>query len=245
MNSTDPVVSIIIPTLKEAEYLERTLRNFDAFTLPHEIILTDGGSTDGTLEIARRYTDKITIWDKPRRQTFGEAKNAGAALAKGKFLVFIDADVIIPEPNNFFAEIISYFDANPKVIGATVPLHVLPDQKQWGDVFFPGWLNTWYTVTNNWFNFGNASGEFQMIRTDAFRKAGGYDEHLRAGEDTIMFNKLSKIGHTRVYTKLEALHTCRRAHKLGWIKLYSMWMWQGLTVLLFKQTAFKEWKVIR
>lgn len=241
----NPVVSIIIPTLKEAAYLERTLKNFERFSLPHEIIISDGGSTDGTLDIARRYTDKITVWDKPHRQTFGEAKNAGAALAAGAYLVCIDADVIIPEPDVFFKEIIAEFERRPKVLAMTVPLKVLADQARFGDRFFMEPLNIWYIISNNYLHFSNASGEFQMFRAEAFRRVKGFDERLIGGEDTDIFNRIGRIGRTRVYTKLAAYHTCRRPHKVGWIKLYLMWIWQGFTVLLFRQTAFSEWKVIR
>src|SRR3989344_4367156 len=110
--SPQPFISIIIPTLREGPFLERTLQNFDTLQFPHELIITDGGSTDKTLDIAGRYTDKITVWAESRRQTFGEAKNAGAALANGTFLVFIDADVIIPSPGAFFKEILIVFDTN-------------------------------------------------------------------------------------------------------------------------------------
>src|SRR3989344_3001179 len=119
---SQPIISIIIPTLREGPFLERTLKNLDSLKLPHEIIITDGGSTDETLDIAREYTDTITIWDQPRRQTFGEAKNAGAALATGTFLVFIDADVLVPEPQKFFEETLEAFDKNEKLLGITVPL---------------------------------------------------------------------------------------------------------------------------
>lgn len=240
-----PRISIVIPTLREEQYLERTLKNLQSLQLPHEIIISDGGSTDGTLEIARRYTDKIVVWDKSHRQTFGEAKNAGAALAQGEYFVFIDADVILPEPEHFFREILNFFAANPKVVAATVPLKVLPDHARFGDRFFMEPLNIWYILSNNYLHFANASGEFQMVRADAFKRVGGFSEHLIGGEDTDFFNKLGRIGRTRIYTKLAAYHTCRRPHKVGWVKLYFIWLWQGITVLMFKQTAMKEWKVIR
>src|SRR4051812_43864989 len=117
-----PTLSIVIPTLREGPFLERTLKNFDTLQIPYEIIITDGGSKDETLTVARRYTNKIVIWDQDRRQTFGEAKNAGAALAAGRFLVFIDADVIVPDPQNFFAEMLVAFDASQGLVAMTVPL---------------------------------------------------------------------------------------------------------------------------
>lgn len=240
-----PHLSIIIDTLKEENFIERTLKNFDELSLPHEIIITDGGSTDRTLDIARKYTDKIVVWDKPRRQTFGEAKNAGAALATGRFFVFIDADVTVPKPNAFFMKIIGEFDRWPKLVAMTVSLKPWLENHSWKDAFFSAPLNFWYIISNNIFHYGNASGEFQMIRAEAFRRVGGYREDLAGGEDTDMFNRLGKIGRTHSHWQLYVRHSCRRAHKTGWVKLYWMWMRQGFSVLIRKRTAYKEWSVVR
>lgn len=240
-----PVISIIIPTLREEEFLERTLENFESLQIPHELIITDGGSTDTTLEIARRYTDKIVVWDQPRRQTFGEAKNAGAALATGKFLVFIDSDVLIPEPQKFFEEILAAFDKNQKLVAMTVPLKPWSENHSWVDALFCAPLNWFYIVSNNIFHSGNSSGEFQMVRTETFRKIGGFSEHLAAGEDNELFRKLAVHGRTISYWKLCVRHSLRRAHKLGWLRTYFIWIKNGISVALRGKAAYKEWTVVR
>jgi len=240
-----PVISIIIPTLREEQFLERTLKNFDGLQIPHEIIISDGGSTDQTLNIARAYTNKVTVWSEPRRQTFGEAKNAGAALAGGKFLVFIDADVIIPKPEAFFEEIITAFDKNPKLVGLTVPLQPLFENKSIIDKLFSAPLNWFYVVSNNLFHSGNASGEFQMVRTEAFRNIGGFGEQLAAGEDNEMFRRLATTGRTMSYWKLHVTHSLRRVRKLGWLRIYGMWIKNGFSVTLRGKAAYKEWPVVR
>lgn len=240
-----PIISIIIDTLREENYLKRTLENFDTLDIPHEIIITDGGSTDGTLSIAAQYTDKIVVWDKPRRQTFGEAKNAGAAIATGEFLVFIDADVLIPKPQRFFEEILAVFDKNKKLIAATVPLKPWPENHSWIDAFFCEPLNWTYIIANNIFHSGNSSGEFQMVRTDAFRNEGGFKEHLAAGEDNELFRELANHGQTLSYWKLSVQHSLRRQHKLGWLRVYASWIKNGLSVVLRGKAAYKEWSVVR
>lgn len=240
-----PVISIIIPTLREEQFLERTLENLKSLTLPHEIIITDGGSQDKTLEIARRYTDKITVWGQPRRQTFGEAKNAGAALATGEFLVFIDADVIIPEPEKFFEEMLSTFNKNPKLVALTVPLQPFSENKSIIDRLFSAPLNYFYVVSNNIFHSGNSSGEFQMVRTEIFRKIGGFSEHLAAGEDNELFRHLAANGRTLSHHKLCVRHSLRRAHKLGWLRTYGIWTKNGLSVMFRGKAAYKEWSVVR
>lgn len=239
------MISIIIPTLREGPFLERTLKNFDSLQIPHEIIITDGGSQDETLSVARKYTDKITVWAEPRRQTFGEAKNAGAALASGTFLVFIDADVVIPEPETFFEEMLTVFERSPKLVAMTVPLKPFVENHSVVDAFFSAPLNWFYIVSNNIFHSGNSSGEFQMVQTEAFRKIGGFGEHLAAGEDNELFRQLATIGRTLSYWKLCVRHSLRRPHKLGWLTTYGIWIKNGLSVALRGKAAYKEWSVVR
>src|SRR3989344_1885090 len=239
-----PVISIIIPTLREEQFLERTLENLKGLQLPHEIIITDGGSIDETLDIARRYTDKIVVWNQSRRQTFGEAKNAGAEIATGEFLVFIDADVIIPEPQKFFEEILKVFENN-KLVATTVPLKPYIENHSWTDAFFSAPLNWFYIISNNIFHSGNSSGEFQMVRAEAFKKICGFGEHLAAGEDNELFRQLATIGRTMSYWKLCVRHSLRRPHKLGWLMTYFIWIKNGFSVALRGKGAYKEWSVVR
>ncbi len=245
MNASTPVISIIIPTLREEEFLERTLQNLQGLALPHEIIITDGGSTDETLDIARRYTDEIVVWNRPKRQTFGEAKNAGAALADGEFLVFIDADVLIPEPETFFEEALAEFNKNKELVALTVPLKPLAENRSWIDAFFCIPLNWFYIVSNNVFYSGNSSGEFQMVEADVFREIGGFSEHLVAGEDNEIFRRLATLGRTLSYRELYVRHSLRRAHKLGWLRLYGIWIKNGLSVAFRGKAAYEEWSVVR
>lgn len=240
-----PSISIIIPTLREGAFLERTLKQFSDLALPHEIIITDGGSTDETLDIARRYTSKITVWAEPRRQTFGEAKNAGAQLANGDYLVFIDADVLIPEPQKFFEEMLNQFTKNQKLVAMTVPLKPWPENHSRIDAFFCEPLNWAYIIWNNVFHSGNSSGEFQMVRTETFRKEGGFKEHLAAGEDNELFRELARHGRTLSYWRLFVQHSLRRPHKLGWLRVYWSWVKNGLSVVLRNKAAYKEWSVVR
>jgi glycosyltransferase involved in cell wall biosynthesis len=243
--SSLPRISIVIPTLHEGPFLERTLKNFDSLQIPHELIITDGGSTDETLTVARKYTDKITVWGEPRRQTFGEAKNAGVALATGEFIVCIDADVIIPEPQAFFTEMLSAFNKNSKLVAMTVPLQPFIENTSVVDRIFSAPLNWFYIISNNVFHSGNSSGEFQMVRTEIFRKIGGFSEHLAAGEDNELFRQLATQGRTMSYSKLCVRHSLRRPHKLGWLRTYGIWIKNGLSVALRGKAAYKEWSVVR
>ncbi len=94
--AADPsaVISVVIPTLNESAALPDTLRALFEQAGDYEVILADGGSTDGTLEIARA-DDRIRVLTAPR----GRARqmNAGAAVARGEWLLFLHADTRLPD----------------------------------------------------------------------------------------------------------------------------------------------------
>jgi len=92
-----PSVSVIIPTLNSAAVLEACMRSIREQDYPPElveIIVADGGSHDGTVEIARRYGAQV--YENPLRT--GEAgKAVGVRHASGELLAFIDSDNELPQ----------------------------------------------------------------------------------------------------------------------------------------------------
>jgi len=84
-----PTVSLIIPTLNEAENLRYVLP-----TLPSvvdELVIVDGGSTDGTVGVVRQLQPNATIVHEPRPGK-GVALQSGFEAARGEILVMMDAD---------------------------------------------------------------------------------------------------------------------------------------------------------
>ena len=86
--TTSESISVIIPILNEAKILEKTLSQLQSELGQHELIVVDGGSTDGSVHIAEKYGRVIT-------SELGRAKqlNTGAASATGDILIFLHADV--------------------------------------------------------------------------------------------------------------------------------------------------------
>ena len=240
------MISIIIPTLNEAKIIESTLRTLAAtLTLPHEVIVSDGGSSDRTAELAARYANTIVVYSGAGRQTIGEGRNDGAKVAAGDFLVFLDADCVVPEPDRFFAQALAHFDRDPGLVGLTAYLRVFPADETFGDKLVSGVANLGLRVANNILRRGASFGEFQMIRREAFACLGGFRADLIAFEDTDMFRRLSRIGRTMIAPQLRVLHSGRRGHQVGHPQLIAMWLVNLLFVAFRDRTFSKEWTPIR
>lgn len=240
------LISFIIPTLNEATVLEKTLKALRQLTVVlSEIIISDNHSADATLEIANKYQAKIVEYRGAARQTIGQGKNLGAAAAKGDYFVFLDADVVIADINNFINKALRVFAEHQEVKGLTVCLKVFPEQASLADQLVFGLVNLIHYLANNFLGLGMASGEFQMVTAQVFKKLGGYNENLPVSEDQDFFARLSKIARTRLEPSLSVWHTSRRAHKLGWPKLLAVWLMNFIFLKLFKRSFGKEWKVIR
>jgi len=246
-SSQNPTFSFIIPTLQEDSVIEKLLKNLKSLkNFPYEIIVSDGGSKDKTVEIARRYTDKIIIYREQKRQTIALARNMGAALSSGEYLIFLDADVYIPEPDKFFQRALDNFGRRPNLLGLSGWIRVFPDMETWGDFF--GYViisDCMFYLQNNILRTGATCGEFQMVKRDVFKKIGGFKEYLAVAEDLDLFRRIAKLGLTRTDPELLLYHTGRRPHKIGWPKLLWDWAKNSLHVAVMDKSHDDEWKVIR
>lgn len=244
-STPDQMISFIIPTLNEAATIEKTLACLTGYSGEHEIIVSDGNSTDGTVDICRRYADRVIVHDEPRRQTIAEARNIGAAAARGDHLVFLDADVLVPDIDDFFRIAHGAFAADGRVVALTGKYRVVPETSTAADKYVFTMLGVQFLVQNNLLHIGGAGGEFQMITAEAFRAVGGFDERLAAAEDMDLFRRLSRIGRTRFESRLTVYHTGRRAHAVGWPTLLWQWFSNSLSVFIFRHSASREWTVVR
>lgn len=239
------MISIVIPVKNEESVIEKTLLKLKEIkTLDYEVIVSDGHSTDTTVEICKKYADKVIEPENPQK-TIAAGKNAGAAVARGEFLLFIDADIIIPEPDILLNKVLSYMQSDPSILGVTVSLRVFPEMQTFLDWVIFGAVNWVHYFRNNWIGSGSSSGEFQFVRHEAFKQIGGFEEKFAVGEDNVMFWRLSRIGKTRMLKKLFVYHTGRRAHIIGWPKLLYQWLSNSFYLAFRNKSSMDKWEPIR
>jgi glycosyltransferase involved in cell wall biosynthesis len=191
------LVSIIIPTKNAALFLENCLKAIKKQTYKQiEVLLIDGGSIDGTLDIAKKYGAHVIIY-KPKvaEGTFDapHKRNYGVKKAKGKYVYYLDADM----------------ELSPSVISEAVKLGekgadaiIIPE-----DSFGEG---TWASAKNleRRCYWGDDTIEApRFFKKKVWEQVGGLDESLGGGgDDWDLHEKLKKSGFVIKRTKSLVMH---------------------------------------
>ncbi|HOO76670.1 MAG TPA: glycosyltransferase [bacterium] len=188
-----PEISVVIAVKDCASYidecLESALSQGDNRT---EVLVVDGGSTDGTWEKVRRYGDRIRGFQDPARGV-AAARNLGVAHAGAPYLAFLDGDDYwLPGK---LARQTAWMRANPRFrMTFTDTFDLLPSGERIGPC-----LKTRYSQVPSGHIFESLlEGNFipsitVMLETALFRAVGGFDENLHFAEDTEMWLRLSRL----------------------------------------------------
>jgi len=168
-----PLISFVVPTKNEAEYLPRLLTSINYIAqsckVPIETIIVDYMSVDGTPNIARNMGAKVIEVDKPG---IGYASYIGTLSARGDIIIRTDADVVItPSAVN---EVIRVFTNNTEKLVATV-----------GHIYYPLELSTnmiAYLYDYYMRKPYNTTGYFIAFRRDVLKKVN-FNPNLRVHED--------------------------------------------------------------
>jgi glycosyltransferase involved in cell wall biosynthesis len=191
-------ISVIIPAFNEAKVIQACVQSALAALranaragLAWEVIVVDNNSKDATAELARAAGAEVVF--EPVN-SFSGARNKGASVAAGEWLIFLDADTILPAET--LADALKEIESG-KVVGGASTVY-------YGKVKWSIWL------------FAKASnlvirmlkltpGFFVFCRAEAFRAIGGFDPKFLAGEDADFSARLGRWGR-RQGLKVRILH---------------------------------------
>jgi glycosyltransferase involved in cell wall biosynthesis len=184
-----PAISVIIPCYNEAALLPRLLTSIDVARRAFsggpegvEVIVSDNASTDETAAIAVARGCRVASTAIRR---IGAVRNAGAAVARGAVVAFIDADSEVhPETFNVIAD----FMNRPDVVGGTTGATM----ERWS----AGIALTYVMVLPVVWATNMDIGVVFCRRAD-FEAVGGYDETLQFAEDVKFLFALRRLGRTR------------------------------------------------
>lgn len=184
-------LAIIIPAFNEEDYLPSTLDSIKTSASrlravsdsEVDIVVVDNNSEDDTAAVARSNGAKVI--HEPV-QGIARARNAGADHAEGDVLIFVDADVILPD---VLLETVHAAMSDPDCVGGAVDVEYRPKRR-----FLRPYLGAWRLLSRL---TGIAQGATQYCRKSVFEEVGGYDEKAWIGEDADFFWALKKLAkHT-------------------------------------------------
>ncbi len=239
--------SIIIPTLNEERLLPNILKQLKDSNLKnnydYEIIISDGGSSDNTVKLAKEFADKVVEHKENFRQNIAMGRNRGREVAIGKILIFLSGDSRIKNPENLFSTINSKV-LNGSYIAYTCKVEVFPEETKFVDKIFQTFYN-YYFHSLNIFGVGMGRGECNVLRSEVFDKLKGYNENIIAGEDFEFFKRVRKLGKIFFDRKTIIYESPRRYRKVGHFNLLFTWLINSIYVLLLKKSKSRIWDEIR
>ncbi|MET0395253.1 MAG: TIGR04283 family arsenosugar biosynthesis glycosyltransferase [Longimicrobiaceae bacterium] len=202
-------LSIVVPALDEAEGIARALAPLQALRARgHEVLVVDGGSVDGTADLAAPLADRVLRAERGRARQ----QNAGAREARGDVLLFLHADTRLPE------------GADRRVLDG-----LARSGRGWGrfDVRLTGRLPM-LRVVERMISLrsrvgGVATGDQAIfVRRDWFRDAGGFPE-IPLMEDVALSRALLRRGRP-LCLRETVLTSSRRWESRGiWRTILLMW----------------------
>ncbi len=199
------ILSIIIPTYNEEEYLPFLLdsikeQNFDDY----EVIIADADSQDKTREIAEEYGCIVVDGGTP-----AVGRNNGAKIAKGDYLLFLDSDLILTD--DYLRDVVYEFQMERLGIAITQmkPLSEKSEDKLWHS------LANWFMVGVEKIKPHGAGCYGIIVKKELHENCGGFDEELNFGEDSDYINRLGRVERFKVLRNAKIGVSTRRLEEEG------------------------------
>jgi len=212
-----PFFTIIIPTLNEEKFVGKLLTDLVKQTYnDFEIILVDARSEDMTVSVVKKYIPHLPI--KRIIQTKGrnvsKQRNAGAKIAHGSYLVFLDADARIR--SNFFKNLHLYITTYKGLLF----LPGLSSTKQDPQINVAIDFSNAFVALSHKIGRPFSTGGSMIVEKNFFYLIGGFPEDVTMSEDHLLVHNAYKYGvNARFLSKIKVNFSLRRFKREGKLKL--------------------------
>jgi glycosyltransferase involved in cell wall biosynthesis len=194
-----PLVSIVTPSYNQARFLEATIESVLGQDYPNlEYLIVDGGSTDGSLEIIQRYSQRLAWWvsEPDRGQT--DAINKGFARAGGQILAWLNSDdTYLP---GTVSEAVAYLQAHPEA-GMVYGDANLVDENGALLGRFPARQTDYARLRRGYVHIPQQAAFF---RGDLWRRVGPLDPSFFFAMDYDLWVRIAKIAPLHYHPRLWA-----------------------------------------
>lgn len=205
----EPMISIIVPTYNEENFLPKLLRSIKRQTYRNkEVIVADARSADKTREIAEFYGAKVV-----EGGPVAVGRNNGTEHAKGDIILFLDADVVLPDAS-FLWQTVQEFERRRLGIATCLPV---PISTQKIDHVFHDFFNVYTKLLGAM--MPHTPGFCIMVRRGIHEKIGGFDEKIKLAEDHDYASQAVKFGKFGILKSRKIPVSIRRFAKDGHIKV--------------------------
>lgn len=193
-------ISVVVCTKNEEKYVEPCLKCLKEQEVPCEIVVVDAHSTDKTLEIAKKYADKI-VFDHGRG--ISDARNVGWQAASCEIVAYCDCDAI--PPGDWTKKIIEKIKGLYCVSGPIIPY----DGRIWTKINFNVWSNFYPRIMSK-IGYQSVWGANMAFRREILEK---YPFKVRFLEDYDIGVRLRETGKVKFFSDLKLPVSSRRFDK--------------------------------
>ncbi len=224
------ILSIIIPTYNEEEYLPVLLDSIKSQSFDdYEIIVADANSTDKTREVAESYGCTVVDGGLP-----AVGRNNGAKIAKGEYLLFLDSDLELTE--DYLRNALYEFRMERLGIAIT---QMTPMSNKIEDKIFHDFAN-YFMISVEKIKPHGAGCYGIIARKELHDRCNGFDEDLTFGEDTDYIERLAKIEPFKVLRNAKIGVSTRRLEEEGIETLIKQYGRSTVNDFLGKRTTAEE-----